>query len=110
MRKGIRPQTSTTTVVTEEHREEFSVDLVTRLVADLQPVIQQTITTVIKTSRNDENLTEEIISVLSPKILRTIRADVKSDSSYDESQINRLHKTLIVSIRPIIDQTIRGFR
>ncbi len=100
----------TTTV--EQTKEEFSVGIVSSLVMDLQPVIQETIARVIRTSRatSDAELADQIVTVLRPEILSLIRRNAKNDASYTKEKISRLSERVATSIRPIVLETIRTFR
>jgi hypothetical protein len=96
-----------------EVNEEIAFDLVASVVGQLQPVIQKTISRVIHMSKaglSNQDLSNEIIVQLEPEILRVIREAVAGDPSYDATKRQRLQRTIIASIRPIILQTIQAFR
>ncbi len=98
-------------VTTTTTKDEFSVDLITDLVGQLQNAIQTTVNEVIVGAGVVDNvdiLVDEIIVRLQPEVRAVITSTVnRRGLNYSTQKINRLHTRVVQGIRPIIRQTIQ---
>ncbi len=99
------------TTVTTTTKDEFSVDLITDLVSQLQDAIQTVVNDVIVGYQgvitDGDVLVEEIVTRLQPTIRSVISTTVRRRGlNYSAGKVDRLNTRVVEGIRPVIRQTV----
>ncbi len=99
------------TTVTTTTKDEFSVDLITDLVSQLQDAIQTVVNDVIVGYKgvitDGDVLVEEIVTRLQPTIRSVISTTVRRRGlNYSAGKVDRLNTRVVEGIRPVIRQTV----